>query len=60
LEKAHWLTLGSDADHSHPKTIALLGILMLCLAPFISAWVRRTLRYSIAPEQVMTESPNNN
>ena len=35
LEKAGWLVLGAGDDHAHPKTIALIGILMLCLAPFL-------------------------
>ena len=43
LEKAGWLVLGAGDDHSHPKTIALIGILMLCLAPFLSMLVRRSL-----------------
>ena len=46
LEKAGWLVLGAGDDHSHPKTIALIGILMLCLAPFISMLVRRSLTWS--------------
>jgi len=43
LEKAGWLVLGTGDDHSHPKTIALIGILMLCLAPLLSILVRRSL-----------------
>jgi uncharacterized protein len=43
LEKAGWLVLGTGDDHSHPTTIALIGILMLCLAPFLSMLVRRSL-----------------
>ena len=41
LEKVGWLPLGTGEDHSHPKTILVLGILMLCLAPIVSALVRR-------------------
>lgn len=44
LEKAKWMSLGTGGDQSHPRTIALVGILMLCLAPFLSAAIRRTLR----------------
>ncbi|MGC2714249.1 MAG: sulfite exporter TauE/SafE family protein [Pseudolabrys sp.] len=47
LEKAGWLVLGAGDDRSHPKTIALIGILMLCLAPFLSMLVRRTLASSV-------------
>ncbi|MGB8805439.1 MAG: hypothetical protein WCC93_10980, partial [Chthoniobacterales bacterium] len=43
LEKAGWLVLGAGNDPSHPKTIALIGILMLCLAPFLSMLVRRSV-----------------
>jgi uncharacterized protein len=53
LEKARWVPLGAGVDHSHPKTIALLGILMLCLAPLISMLVRRSLRYSVVTEQAV-------
>jgi hypothetical protein len=51
LEKAGWLVLGAGDDHSHPKTIALIGILMLCLAPFLSMLVRRSLAWSIAAKR---------
>jgi hypothetical protein len=51
LEKAGWLVLGAGADHSHPKTIALIGILMLCFAPFLSMLVRRSLAWSIAAKR---------
>ena len=51
LEKAGWLVLGAGDDHSHPKTIALIGILMLCLAPFLSMLVRRSLACSIAAKR---------
>jgi len=51
LEKARWLVLGAGDDHSHPKTIALIGILMLCLAPFLSKLVRPSLASSIAAKR---------
>src|SRR5438046_8975033 len=51
LEKARWLVLGAGDDHSHPKTIALIGILMLCLAPFLSKLVRPSLAWSIAAKR---------
>jgi hypothetical protein len=54
LEKAQWLVLGAGDDHSHPKTIALFGILMLCLAPFLSMLVRRNLAWSIAAKRART------
>jgi uncharacterized membrane protein YfcA len=47
LEKAGWMRLGMGDDHSHPKTIALIGVLMLCLAPVVSALVRRSLGRSV-------------
>src|SRR5438045_7328630 len=45
LEKAGWLVLGAGDDHAHPTTIALIGILMLCLAPFLSMLVRPSLAW---------------
>jgi len=47
LEKARWVSLGAGDGQSHPTTIALIGIMMLCLAPFVAAILRRTLRRSI-------------
>lgn len=46
LEKARWVTLGAGDDHSHPRTIVLIGVLMFCLAPFVTALIGRSLRYS--------------
>ena len=51
LEKAGWLVLGAGDDHAHPKTIAVIGILMLCLAPFLSMLARRSLAWSIAAKR---------
>jgi uncharacterized membrane protein YfcA len=51
LEKARWVTLGAGDDHSHPRTIALIGLLMLCLAPFITAIMRRSFRRSTPVRQ---------
>src|SRR5438552_9866962 len=42
LEKAGWVRLGTGDDYSHPKTIVLIGLLMLCLAPVVSTLVRRS------------------
>jgi uncharacterized membrane protein YfcA len=53
LEKARWVSLGAGDDHSHPRTIALIGILIFCLAPFVTAIIRRSLRRSIPVRQRM-------
>ena len=47
LEKAGWVPLGTGDDYSHPKTIVLIGLLMLCLAPVVSILVRRGLGRSV-------------
>jgi uncharacterized protein len=49
LEKARWVSLGAGDDHSHPRTIVLIGVLMLALAPFITAIIRGRLRRSPLP-----------
>jgi len=46
LEKAGWVRLGRG-DYSHPKTIVLIGLLMLCLAAVVSTLVRRRLGRSV-------------
>jgi len=47
LEKAGWVRLGTGDDYSHPKTIVLIGLLMLCLAPVVSTLVRRSHERSV-------------
>jgi uncharacterized protein len=44
LEKARWVSLGAEDDYSHPRTIALIGIVLLLTAPSAAAIMRRTLR----------------
>jgi hypothetical protein len=51
LEKARWVSLGAGDNYSHPETIALIGMGMLCLAPFIVAIMRRPLRRSMPIRQ---------
>lgn len=51
LEKAGWLVLGPGANHSHPMTIALIGMLILGLAPFLAMLLRRSIAWSIGPKR---------
>ncbi len=43
LDKAGWAGLRTGADQTHPKSIALLGAVMLFLAPFIWGLLRRSV-----------------
>jgi uncharacterized membrane protein YfcA len=51
LEKARWVPLGARDDYAHPRTIALIGIVMLFLAPFVAAMMRRIIRRSMPIRQ---------
>ncbi len=43
LDKAGWTPFGSGDDQTHPKLIALAGIVMLFLVPFVWALLRRSV-----------------
>jgi uncharacterized membrane protein YfcA len=51
LEKARWISLGAGDGRSHPTTIALIGIMILGLAPFVASIMRRSLRRSMPIRQ---------
>lgn len=43
LDKAGWTSFGAAPRQTHPKLIALIGILMLMAAPFVWALLRRSV-----------------
>jgi uncharacterized membrane protein YfcA len=43
LDKAGWAPLGSGEDQTHPKLIALVGVLMLFLVPLVWGLLRRSV-----------------
>lgn len=43
LDKAGWAPLGAAEDDTHPKLIALVGVVMLLLVPLVWAGLRRNL-----------------
>ncbi len=43
LDKAGWISLGSGDNQTHPKLIALAGVVMLFIIPFVWALLRRSV-----------------
>jgi hypothetical protein len=42
LDKAGWAPLGSGDDQTHPVLIALVGVAMIVVMPFVWGVIRRT------------------
>ena len=43
LDKAGWAPLGAGEDETHPKLIALVGVVLLFLVPFVWGLLRRSV-----------------
>ena len=53
IDKAGWVSLGATDGETHPKTIALLGLIMLLLAPFLRAVLQRSIGLAPAKRQAV-------
>jgi uncharacterized membrane protein YfcA len=53
MDKAGWVSLGATDGETHPKTIALLGLIMLLLAPFLRAVLQRRIGLAAVKRQAV-------
>jgi hypothetical protein len=62
LDKAGWAPLGARDDQTHPKLIALIGIVMLFLVPVVWGLLRRSVGYPMfgkpTVEQIEESQPD--